>query len=66
MPTRHDNPTQNSGLMGIEDAARYMCCSVTTMRWLRRTRQVLFIKLGGKLMVRRQNLDKWIEQQEKN
>jgi len=61
----NDKTPQNSGLMKIEEAAEYMCSTVVTMRWLRRTKQLSFIKLGGKLMIRRQKLDDWIEQQEK-
>lgn len=49
-----------SGLMSIQDAALYLGVKVDTMRWLRRTKQLAFVKIGARLMVRQSALDAYI------
>ena len=50
-----------SGLMDLASAARYLGCTTSTMRWLRRMRRLPFLTLGGKLMVMQSDLDSYIE-----
>ena len=52
-----------SGLMGLESAALYLGVGVNTMRWLRRTRKLPFVKIGAKVMVKQSAIDEYIEQQ---
>ena len=51
-----------SGLMDLENAARYLGTTVNTMRWLRRMKKLPFIRLGAKLMIKKSDLDEYIEQ----
>ena len=48
--------------MSIQDAAVYLGVKVDTMRWLRRTKQLPFVKIGAKLMIRQSALETYIEQ----
>lgn len=50
-----------SGLMNIQTAAEYLGVTVATMRWLRRTKQVTFYKLGARLMVKQPDLDNYLQ-----
>ena len=58
IPTMRISP---SGLMDIENAALYLGTKVPTLRWLRRMRKLPFVKLGAKLMVKKSDLDAYIE-----
>ncbi|MCP4713428.1 MAG: helix-turn-helix domain-containing protein [Planctomycetes bacterium] len=51
-----------SGLMDLENAARYLGCQAGTLRWLRRMHKLPFVKLGAKLMVKKADLDAYIEE----
>ena len=50
-----------SGLMDLENAARYLGCKVDTLRWLRRMKKLPFVKLGQRLMVKQRDLDAYVE-----
>ena len=50
-----------SGLMDLEKAARYLGVDLGTGRWMRRVKQVPFVKLGVKLHVKKQDLDAYVE-----
>ena len=49
------------GLMDLQNAARYVGVKVDTIRWLRRTRKIPFVRLGARLMVSKSDLDAFIE-----
>jgi len=51
-----------SGLMDLENAARYLGCPIGTLRWLRRMHKLPFVKLGAKLMVKKADLDTYIKE----
>ena len=50
-----------SGLMNLEQAAVYLGISVVTARRLRRMKKLPFITLAGKLMIRKQWIDDYLE-----
>jgi len=50
-----------SGLMDLENAAKYLGCKIDTLRWLRRMKKLPFVKLGQRLMVKQRDLDNYIE-----
>ena len=50
-----------SGLMDLENAARYLGVDVGTVRWMRRMKKVPFVKLGARLHVKKQDLDAYVE-----
>ena len=52
-----------SGLMTIEHAAAYLGVKVNTLRWLRRTRKLPFVKIGAKVMIKQSAIDEYIEAQ---
>ena len=63
MTTEQDNiRISPSGLMSIQDAAVYLGVKVDTMRWLRRTKRLPFVKIGARVMVRRPALEAYIDQ----
>lgn len=49
-----------SGLMDLENAAAYLGVSIRLMRKFRTLRMVPFVKLGGKLMIHKNDLDAFI------
>ena len=50
-----------SGLMDLENAAQYLGCKVSTVRWMRRTKKLPFARIGAKLMVRKSDLDAYVQ-----
>lgn len=52
-----------AGLLTIEAAAAYLGCSVTSMRFLRRTNRIPAAQLGKRLAFRREDLDAYISDQ---
>ena len=50
-----------SGLMDLSIAAEYLGVTVATLRWLRRMKKLPFLKLGGKLFVRQNEIDSYLE-----
>ena len=50
-----------SGLMNLEQAAVYLGISKITARRLRRMKKLPFIKLAGKLKIRKQWIDDYLE-----
>jgi len=53
-----------SGLMDLAQAAEYLGVKVSSMRWLRRTGRLPFFRLGQRLRIRKDTIDKYIEAQE--
>ena len=47
--------------MDLENAAAYLGVSVGTVRWLRRTKKLPFVRIGAKLHVRQQDIDTYLE-----
>lgn len=52
-----------SGLMTLNDAATYLGVKVSAVQRLRRSRRLPFVKLSGKLMVRQQWIDEFLERE---
>lgn len=50
-----------SGLMDLENAAKYLGVKCDTMRFLRRTKQLPFVRIGAKLYLKQHDLDSYIE-----
>ncbi len=50
-----------AGLMDIPNAAKYLGCPESSIRWMRRMRKLPFARIGAKLMVRQSDLDKYVE-----
>jgi excisionase family DNA binding protein len=48
------------GLLTIPEAALYMRLTVSTIRAWRLQRRIAFVKIGGKVLVRRSDLDSFI------
>jgi|HubBroStandDraft_6_1064221.scaffolds.fasta_scaffold1414342_2 excisionase family DNA binding protein len=53
-------PNSISPLLDLKAAALYLCAKVATVRWLIRTGQVEFVRVGRKFCVFRAELDRWI------
>lgn len=58
----HNIRVSPSGLMTIQDAAVYLGAKLDTLRWLRRTKRLPFVKIGAKLMIKQSILDAYIDQ----
>ena len=52
-----------SGLMTLDDAATYLGIKVSAVKRLRRSKRLPFVKLSGKLMVRQQWIDEFLERE---
>ena len=50
-----------SGLMNLERAAEYLSIKVSTLYYLRRTKQITCYLVGGKLRFRQEDLDAYVE-----
>jgi len=56
--------TAAAGLLDFGQAAEYLGVTISTLRWLRRTNRLPgTFRLGRKLRIRREDLDKWVERQ---
>lgn len=53
-----------SGLMDLENAAKYLGVDLGTIRWIRRMKKLPFVKIGAKLMVKQSALDAYIDRVE--
>ena len=50
-----------SGLMDLENVALYLGVDLGTIRWMRRMKKLPFVKLGGRLYVKQQDIDAYVD-----
>jgi excisionase family DNA binding protein len=49
-----------SPLLDLKAAALYLCAKVSTVRWMIRTGQIEFVRVGRRFCIARSELDRWI------
>jgi excisionase family DNA binding protein len=63
-----ESPTANSiesPLCDLASAAQYLRAKISTVRWLIRTGQLAYLRVGRRFCVRKVELDEWIARHER-
>jgi excisionase family DNA binding protein len=63
-----ESPIANSiesPLFDLASAAQYLRAKISTMRWLIKTGQLAYLRVGRKFCVRKSELDAWISSHER-
>lgn len=65
-----NNKTETKKVYNTEELAKYLSISVSTIRKLKRSNRIPYLRIGNKLLFQKESIDKWLNnleaQEDKN